>query len=558
MKNLTIGKKLLVTFGVIVSLFLVTVMIITFGLIYTGSQFKDFYSYSYPLSNKTLDTRRALQTSIKALGLSMMTEDQEKTQEYIAEVEKEMEGIKVNLNQLMEVYRGDTSRLKGALESLEKIKEYHIQIQEFLKENKNTEAAEIFFKEYSPAALEVQNLMKDMDENTTVLADENYSNSRNVQIILIIVAIIVSIMTLIITIIMATRLAKSLTYPILEIESVAKQMAEGNLEVSITYESKDELGQLSEDMRIMTKRVQYYMNEIVKATVQLADGDLNVAHLDPFLGDFAKVQNAVRKLVYSLNSTMIYINQSADQVAAGAGQMAGNAQSLAEGVTDQAGAIQELTSTIENINVMAKENADAAKSIADQTLQAAKDAQNGQQSMTELVQAMGNISGVSREIQNIISTIEDIASQTNLLSLNASIEAARAGEAGKGFAVVADQIGKLASDSAQSAVETRELIQKALNEIENGNNITEKTVNILKNIIDSINLFAELAKNSSDSSDTQATLLRQIQEGIEQIENVVENNSAAAQESSATSEELSAQSENLKHQVSQFRLNQQL
>lgn len=222
--------------------------------------------------------------------------------------------------------------------------------------------------------------------------------------------------------------------------------------------------------------------------------------------------------------------------------------------TEQAGAIEELTVTVESVNSMAKESATAAKTAAEETYKAAKDAEKGQESMQELVGAMSNISTVSLEIQNIIGAIEDIASQTNLLSLNASIEAARAGEAGRGFAVVADQIGKLAADSANSAVETKTLIDKALAEIDNGNVITKETVEALENIIHSISDFAQMAKRTSDSSESQAEMLNQIQSGIEQIASVVQNNSAAAEESSATSEELSAQSENLKSLVERFKL----
>lgn len=556
MKNFKIGKKLLVTFGVIVALFLITVIVSIVGLIYSGNQFKHFYEYSYPLSTETLDTRRALQAAVKAMGLSMLTEDATKTQEYIAEANTEMDGVQENLNQLIDIYDGDSSRIESALNTLSEMKTFRQEIQERSQANKNEEASEIFFNEYSPAVQEVHSLMVDMDKNTSVLADETYANSYRFQTIVTILAILVSIIALFVTVIMAVRLTKNLTLPIAEIESAAKQMAEGHLQVEITYESKDELGELSDNMRTMTERISYYMKEISKATSLLARGDLNVAELDPFLGDFAVVQNSVRSLVGALNSTMTNINQSADQVAAGAGQMAMNAQSLAEGATDQAGAIEELTATVENVNEMAKESAESARQAADQTVQAARDAQNGQQSLSDLVSAMANISTVSREIQNIISAIEDIASQTNLLSLNASIEAARAGEAGKGFAVVADQIGKLASDSANSAVETRELIEKALTEVDNGNNITEKTVEILKNIINSMDSFADLAKESSLSSDAQAEMFGQIKDGIEQIARVVENNSAAAEESSATSEELSAQSESLKSQVAQFKLRQ--
>ena len=167
---------------------------------------------------------------------------------------------------------------------------------------------------------------------------------------------------------------------------------------------------------------------------------------------------------------------------------------------------------------------------------------------------MRRINDTSKEIANIIAEIEDIASQTNLLSLNASIEAARAGEAGRGFAVVADQIGKLAADSATAAVNTRKLIENSIHEIEIGNEITEKTTTAIASVIDGIKMLAQSTKEISDLSETQADSMKQLEEGVEQIAEVIQNNSAAAQETSATSEELSAQASTLEELVNQFKL----
>ena len=163
----------------------------------------------------------------------------------------------------------------------------------------------------------------------------------------------------------------------------------------------------------------------------------------------------------------------------------------------------------------------------------------------------------SKEIENIIAAIEDIASQTNLLALNASIEAARAGEAGRGFAVVADQIGKLATDSAQSAVNTRELIRKWLDEVQEGNGIVENTMNSIGTVLANMEAFAGMASGAADASKMQVDLLKQIEVGMEQISGVVENNSAAAQETSAVSEELYAQATNLETMVEMFVLNEE-
>ena len=187
--------------------------------------------------------------------------------------------------------------------------------------------------------------------------------------------------------------------------------------------------------------------------------------------------------------------------------------------------------------------------------EAAEDARKSREEINRLTEAMERITETSKEIENIIAAIEDIASQTNLLSLNASIEAARAGEAGRGFAVVADQIGKLAADSAQSAVTTRDLISKSLVEIEMGNSIVENTMESISTVLANMEAFAGMASGAAEASREQADMLKQIEAGIEQISSVVQNNSATAQETSAISEELSSQAIGLEDMVEKFVLN---
>lgn len=477
--------------------------------------------------------------------------------------EEEMDRLNTEIQDNFDTYinslvtnETDKKLLQNAKDSWNNYMTSHDNMIELSRQNKTEEAmaavlsAVTEFNEASAIFLEIVQFNKDG-------ADEANSTGNKLYATALAVTLVVLVLIIAAASVFALYIMQSINKPVAELDNVARKIADGNLNESISYESKDELGQLAINFNktvVRLKNYVKYIDEISAVLDQIANGELDFSLTYEYDGEFKKIKVALEGISQSLNDTMKQINEGANQVAIGSGQMAESAQSLAEGATEQAGAIEELTATIENVTDISKESAKAAEESADTTRQTAKEAKEGQQSIRELVKAMENITSVSMEIQNIIGAIEDIASQTNLLSLNASIEAARAGEAGKGFAVVADQIGKLANDSANSAVETRDLIQKSLEEIKRGNEITNKTVDVLDGIIDKIGAFADSAESTSESAKGQAQLLEQVQEGIEQIANVVQSNSAAAEETSATSEELSAQSENLKALVDQFRL----
>lgn len=420
--------------------------------------------------------------------------------------------------------------------------------------NHNDEALLLFRTEARPILNEMMNAADGLrDLNVTIgnEVSESLTTQSRITIILIIAVIVVSAC---LSIIFAAAIAKSFAAPILQVRNASAELAQGNLDIEVQIDTADEVGEMARSFEDAVSMMKGIIEEVSRCLGEIAANNFAITIDTEFKGDFKAIQTAMETIVESLSDTMHQINDASSQVALGAGQMSESAQSLAEGATEQAGAVEELTATIENVTAETEASAENATKSYEQAKEYEKEAEIGNNEMKQLIQAMEHISNTSKKIENIIAEIEDIASQTNLLSLNASIEAARAGEAGKGFAVVADQIGKLASDSAKSAVNTRALIGSAITEIESGNLITRRTSDALEKVIGGIKLLAEASKSSSELSTVQAATMRQVEQGIEQISGVVQSNSAAAQETSATSEELSAQSENLKALVDQFKL----
>lgn len=354
-----------------------------------------------------------------------------------------------------------------------------------------------------------------------------------------------------------SKMAASIVKPIQLCVDRMKKLAEGDIQSEVPeITTGDETQILAESSKILIYNIRQVIGDIDYCLMEMAKGNfaINSKAEESYVGDFQNIYHSIKELNLTLNDTLNQIVEVAGQVGLGAEQMSQNAQDLAEGATDQAGSVEKLTATIASVARAAIESAKDSLEAYENAKQSAESAEESSQEIKKLLEAMERISETSKEIEKIIGAIEDIATQTNLLSLNASIEAARAGEAGRGFAVVADQIGKLASDSAQSAVNTRELIGKSLEEIEKGNTITLKTADVLKDVIDGMKEFAQVANKSSEESNVQADSMREVENGIEQISGVVQSNSAAAEEASATSEELFAQSENLNTLVKKFKL----
>ena len=554
-RKLKVGMKLKYAFTTVIVTFAVAMVVSLVSIVMMNVDTYKFYREAYANSTLQMEIRKDIQLVGKYILWSMTTDDTGSTQSYLNSAQKYADQVGKNVTTLEKSFK-DKKKVAELKDAVEQLKEQRAAVMELAQQNKNDEALALFNSDYNDATEKLQDILVDIGKVASTEAKHQYTAARITGIVSIILMFLIGTGTVAFSNVIRSTITRSMLKPIQELEGAAEKLKAGQLDVEINYESPDELGKLADSFRQACKTLEEIVQDTGYLLGEMAEGNFNVSSNNPqiYIGNFKQQYESMSKLKHGLSDTLTQINEASEQVASGSGQLAGGAQALAEGATDQAGAVEELTATVESVSGIAESSAESASGAYQMVRTAVEQADQSREELQALTNAMERISSTSQEIQNIIGSIEEIASQTNLLSLNASIEAARAGEAGKGFAVVADQIGKLAGDSAQAAVNTRDLIEKSLQEIENGNQITEKTVAALNKILESMNDFANAAKGASESSTEQADMLKQIEQGIEQISSVVQSNSAAAEETSATSQELSAQSEGLKNLVGRFKL----
>ena len=283
---------------------------------------------------------------------------------------------------------------------------------------------------------------------------------------------------------MIYRIIETYLAPVQEILEGASKLEEGNLKINIAVSTNDELGRMAQALNHISSTVDNYVQDISQQLSQMAENDMDIEIRQKYIGDFIPIQTSIEKITDSLNNTLRQIVLSADDVASDSVSVSGGAQALSEGAAEQAEAIEELAVAIENLSRDITANADDAANMSRNASEVSARIENSNQEMNKLIAAMSEIRESSAGIEEIIRTIEDIADQTNLLSLNASIEAARAGEAGRGFAVVANEIRDLAAKSSESVSQTTALIERSLTAVKNGVVIADETAQSLVAVVE--------------------------------------------------------------------------
>ncbi|MCI1958764.1 MAG: methyl-accepting chemotaxis protein [Clostridia bacterium] len=557
MKNLSIGKKLVLTFCVVLILCFGSIIIsIVYGMNSISDSFTEFYNGPYRSCQYTFDLENAIQTSEKDLAAALLKDNKANLQQYQKDmdtaynnVNSDIAYLKDNLN--LQVNR---SRLSQIIQRKTKMKDARQEIFINIGEGNYETALDIYNSRYSPVAKEVYKLSNELAESAKTVGNRYSDSIKTAETKAITIIALCSVISLLIAVVLCTSIIGSIVKPVKEIEEAAKLLSEGKLDAEVKYNSKDEIGMLSDSIRTLISNLQGYITDMSNVLGRISKGDMTVTSDKEYINDFAPIKDSMEQIVDSLSDNLSQISISADQVASGSEQISASAQALSQGSTEQASSSEELAASITEVSERVKENSVSAKQAKVNMEDTTKQILQGNEQMKKLVSSMDKIASTSGEIQKIIKTIDDIAFQTNILSLNAAVEAARAGEAGKGFAVVADEVRNLANKSAMAAKDTTQLIQTTLKAIDKGDKMVSETGKYLDQISKKAYAVSQLVDKIAESSEAQSTSIDQINIGVNQISSVIQTNSATAEESAASSEELSAQANMLKSMVSKFKL----
>lgn len=552
-RDIRIGRKFLIAYGVIILFYIMTVLVSVFGVNKVSKALDVFYSKAFVVSYTANNLRVSIQgTGRNILSAAVAGSEEEKRTEIqavrdlVAQMETDIATLKSGLanEEMVETLRNYLMELRPARES----------VIESLEAGDDAEAIRRYNETYEPTARKTRSYLEEITAYAQVNASEYLDSGHRIRTEMTAVILLLSIIILLLSSYLWFKITREMTQPVSELNEAAKLLADGNLNVELKYRSGDELGELSDSFRETVAVLKRYVAEVERVLLSIGSGKLNYSSEVEFKGDFIAIGSAMEQIAALLGKAIRQISCTADQIAGGSCQVADSAQVLSRGAAEQAGSLEELAANIDGISDGVSRNADDAVNASQKAGDVSSLVSASSRKMGEMMKAIGEIRENSNAISSIVKEIEDIAFQTNILALNASVEAARAGEAGRGFTVVAAEVRRLAAKTREASRMMADLAFKTTEKVSGGYEAAEKTAGALDRVVTGTGEITVMVDRISDACVRQADSIIQIRQSMELVSVVVQGNSATAEESAASSEELSAQAQVLKKLVEEFEL----
>ena len=549
----TIAEALKAFSGFTVQMFLGITVVIAVFLAVVFVNIYSFYNVQFVTETYQMEIRKDVQTINKRLLLAVASNDSEVTAAQKEDLEGRFPKIESYFSTISDNLNNEElgSRLTSNWKAFEAAS---FEMLALVEDGDSAGALEY----YNSTLNDVSETLADSLDETGTLAENAAAGKYRTILIIIAAALVVLIVALIVIITISRRKSKNLVEEIeddLEIlVDATAEIAKGNVHVEIDYHADNEIGKVADQLRTAVESLIFYIDQIGSVMSTMANGNFNIAFDRDFDGDFRDIQTAVETFSQQISDSMTEIMEVSDMVSDGANQIAGAGQNLADTVTSQANIVEDLSVTVNQITDQISNNSTDATTISKEVEVVAENIVEGNKRMQDVVNAMDAISASSQEISKIIDTINAIADQTNLLSLNASIEAARAGEAGKGFAVVATEVSQLAGQTVEAAQNTAGLINASLKSVEEGIAIANDTAEKLNGMVVQVQGIADKVKTIAEASNSQAISVKEMSSNIGEISSVGHNNASTSIESLALSYEMNEHANSLKGLVERFEL----
>ena len=555
-KDMKISTRLIAAFLCVILLLVATGVVSLVMIKDVGNSLRNFHDSSYQTVTNVWSARYNLYAMRASILRALLDDDAAAVQECVNNAQSFYAEAVASTSKMKDTYQGDRSQIDSIVSQLNAFKPDLDEVIRKAGSSDWEDGYELYKTRVIPAIESARTVLLRVADDANAQAAERVDSAGALAKTAAVIIIALVLVSSGLGVFLALFISKGITAPAAEMQQASHDLANGNLNVEIAYQSQDALGVLADNMRNLTKTFRDMIRDVEDQLEEMGKGNFAVSSKCPqaYVGDFARLRESVEELTASMSDTLNQIDVSADQVNSGGEQVSSSAQALAQGATEQASSVEELATTINEISSQVEATAGHADAAREDNRQSHAQIEICSAHMAELMNAMRDIEAKSQEISKVIKTIEDIAFQTNILALNAAVEAARAGSAGKGFAVVADEVRNLATKSQEASASTATLIEDTVRAVKEGARLSTETDEALKEVVLRAEKVMESVNLISDATRQQTHDVAQVSTGIDQISSVVQTNSATAEESAAASEQLSGQANLLKELVGRFTL----